>query len=182
MLNLSACTPVLCIIFALSNAQRSHLHHWNHYEPQVPTSLGSIVPTVSSPTPSISVRDLNSSPNSSPVTASSASSSNTVNAPHSTASDTSSSSGASSSSGITPNGIKAGLAGFPKIQTTNKAALDQFAPHISWYSDYWPNTTDFQSGVNNLKGIGMVRFQKPTHHSSNAHTFSATPSNTSIKH
>ena len=55
-----------------------------------------------------------------------------------------------SSNSLTPNGVKAGVAGYQSI--TKKSSWNQFAPHIGWYSDYWPNTPD--SGA--VRGIGMV--------------------------
>ena len=42
------------------------------------------------------------------------------------------------------------MAGYVSI--TEKSSWSQFTPHIGWYSDYWPNTTDFGS----VKGIPMV--------------------------
>ncbi|KAF6241884.1 hypothetical protein HO173_000596 [Letharia columbiana] len=121
-------------------------------------SSSSTTLTAPTSTPSIAVAELDSSPNASPVAASSASSSTSSTAVASTGSGTGTdgSSGATASSSITPNGIKAGVAGFPDIVNTNKAALDQYAPYISWYSDYWPNTTDFTSGTKTVKGIGML--------------------------
>ena len=69
----------------------------------------------------------------------------------SNANSASSSSTAQSSTSLTPNGIKAGVAGYQSI--TDKSAWSQFTPHIGWYSDYWPNTPDSGS----VSGIGMVR-------------------------
>ena len=54
------------------------------------------------------------------------------------------------SNGLTPNGIKAGVAGYVSI--TENSSWSQFRPHIGWYSDYWPNTIDSGS----VKGIPMV--------------------------
>ena len=51
---------------------------------------------------------------------------------------------------LTPNGKKAGVAGYQSI--TEKASWSQFTSHIGWYSDYWPNTPDSGS----VTGIGMV--------------------------
>ncbi|KAF2719832.1 glycoside hydrolase family 128 protein [Polychaeton citri CBS 116435] len=53
-------------------------------------------------------------------------------------------------SNLTPNGRKAGLSGYIGIQEKN--AFSDLAPHISWYSDYTPNTPD----SNGVKGIGML--------------------------
>lgn len=161
MPGLSAYASVLCTIATLSSAQHPHFHQWNHNGPAgaaLPSSTASIAPssTVSVSTPSVAVAELDSSPISSIVVAGSASSSTSSIAANSAVSGTGSSSGATSSSSISPNGIKAGVAGFPQIQITNKAALAQYADYISWYSDYWPNTTDFVSGTKTVKGIGMV--------------------------
>ena len=156
MPGLAAYASILCTIAALSSAQHPHFHQWDYYHAPPaapPSSTASIAPTS---TQSVAVVELNASTGPSPVAASSASSSSSDTAPSSAVSDTGSSSGGASSSSITPNGIKAGVAGFPQIQITNKAALAQYAPYISWYSDYWPNTTDFTSGANTTKGIGMV--------------------------
>jgi hypothetical protein len=51
---------------------------------------------------------------------------------------------------LTPKGGKAGLSGYIGIQST--PAFAQFAPHISWYSDYTPNTPSSHG----VKGIGML--------------------------
>lgn len=152
---LSAYASVICTIATLSNAQHPRFHQWNHGFPGAvsPSSTASIAPIS---TPSVAIAELDKSPDPSPVAASSASRSKSSTAPSSAVGGTSSRSGATSSSNITPNGIKAGVAGFPGIQITNKAALGQYAPYISWYSDYWPNTTDFTSGGKTVKGIGMV--------------------------
>ena len=48
------------------------------------------------------------------------------------------------------HGKKAGLSGYPGIQNT--PAFHQLAPHISYYSDYMPNTPLSHS----VKGIGML--------------------------
>ncbi len=55
-----------------------------------------------------------------------------------------------SSNTLTPNGIKAGVAGYRSI--TGKSSWSQFTPHIGWYSDYWPNTPDSGS----VTGVPMV--------------------------
>ena len=57
---------------------------------------------------------------------------------------------ASSPNTLTPNGIKAGVAGYRSI--TEKSSWSQFTSQIGWYSDYWPDTPD--SGT--VSGIGMV--------------------------
>ena len=41
---------------------------------------------------------------------------------------------------LTPNRVRAGVGGYVSI--TEKSSWSQFTPHIGWYSDYWPNTTD----------------------------------------
>ena len=156
-----AYASVLCMIAALSNAQHPHFHQWNHCGPPGAVSQSSIASTAPTSTPSVAVAELDSSPDPSAVAASSASSTGNT-ASSAAVSGTGSSSGAASSSSLTPNGKKAGVAGFPQIQITNKAALGQYAPYISWYSDYWPNTTDFTSGGTTVKGIGMVSSQSPT--------------------
>jgi len=51
---------------------------------------------------------------------------------------------------LSPGGKKAGISGFKNI--ADQADWSKFTPHISWYSDYWPNTPDSGS----VKGIGMV--------------------------
>ena len=51
---------------------------------------------------------------------------------------------------LSPHGKKAGLSGYVGIQ--GKAAFHQLAPHISWYSDYTPNTPNFHG----VKGVGML--------------------------
>ncbi|CAF9942971.1 MAG: hypothetical protein ALECFALPRED_010343 [Alectoria fallacina] len=155
---LLAYASLLYTFAALSDAQHPHFHQWSHYGPPgaispSPTasssSTASIAPTS---IPSVAVAALVSSPDPSPVVAGNASS----NASSTAATSSTSDSGAISSSSITPNGNKAGVAGFPGIQITNKAALDRYAPFISWYSDYWPNTTDFNSAGKTVKGIGML--------------------------
>lgn len=161
MPGLSAYASVLCTIATLSSAQHPHYHQWNHNGPAgavSASSIASIAPSSTAPTstPSVAVAELDSSPDASLGVASSAPSSTSGTAANPAVSGTGSSTGATSSSSISPSGIKAGVAGFPKIQITNKAALDQYAPYISWYSDYWPNTTDFPSGTKTVKGIGMV--------------------------
>lgn len=162
MPGLSAYASVLCTIATLSSAQHPHFHQWNHNGPAGAASASSAASTIapsstaSVSTPSVAVAELDSSPISSIVVAGSASSSTSSIAANSAVSGTGSSSGATSSSSISPNGIKAGVAGFPQIQITNKAALAQYADYISWYSDYWPNTTDFVSGTKTVKGIGML--------------------------
>lgn len=55
-----------------------------------------------------------------------------------------------SSKSLTPNGIKAGVAGYRSI--TGKSSWSKFSPHIGWYSDYWPNTPDSGS----VTGVPMV--------------------------
>ncbi|KAK0878229.1 hypothetical protein LTR87_007908 [Friedmanniomyces endolithicus] len=55
-----------------------------------------------------------------------------------------------SASNLTPNGKKAGLSGYIGIQNTQ--SFSDMAPHISWYSDYTPNTPDEQG----VTGIGML--------------------------
>lgn len=55
-----------------------------------------------------------------------------------------------SESNLTPNGKKAGLAGYIGVQ--NKQAFKDLSPYISWYSDYTA-TTPSTSGV---QGIGML--------------------------
>ena len=62
-------------------------------------------------------------------------------------------------SGLIPNGIKAGIAGFPGI--TARKDWDLFTPYIGWYTDYWPNTTDSEG----VKGIPMVRLSLISPHS-----------------
>jgi len=57
---------------------------------------------------------------------------------------------ASSPNTLTPNGIKAGVAGYRSI--AEKSSWNQFTSQIGWYSDYWPDTPD--SGT--VSGIGMV--------------------------
>ena len=156
MLSLSAYASVLCTIAALSNAQRPHYHQWNHYAPPGAVSLSSTASTAPSATASVAAVELDSSSDPSPVAGSSVSSSISGTAPSSAVSGTGSSSDSISSSGLTPNNNKAGVAGFKNIQITYKAALAQYAPYISWYSDYWPNTPDFPSGDYTVKGIGMV--------------------------
>ncbi len=157
-----AYVSVLCMIVALSNAQHPHFHQWNHYTPPGVVPQIATASTAPISTASVLVAELDSSPDPSPVAASSVSSSAVNTSPSSTVSDTGSSSGTASTSSLTPNGKKAGVAGFPQIQITNKAALGQYASHISWYSDYWPNTPDFTSDGATVKGIGMVRTQNPT--------------------
>lgn len=161
MLSLSAYASVLCTIAALSNAQHPHYHQWNHYGPPGvgAASLSSTASTAPSATASVAVVDLESSSDPSPVAGSSVSSSIAGSAPSSAVSSTDSSSDSTSSSSITPGTKKAGVAGFKNIQINNKAALTQYAPYISWYSDYWPNTPDFPSGAVTVKGIGMVSSQ-----------------------
>lgn len=61
-----------------------------------------------------------------------------------------------SSNNLTPNGIKAGVAGYRSI--TAKSSWSQFSPHIGWYSDYWPNTPDSGS----VTGVPMVSPYSPT--------------------
>ncbi|KAK5163247.1 uncharacterized protein LTR77_010833 [Saxophila tyrrhenica] len=51
---------------------------------------------------------------------------------------------------LTPKGRKAGLSGYIGIQST--PAFAQLAPHLSWYSDYTPNTPPSHG----LKGVGML--------------------------
>ena len=153
---MSIFASILCINVALSRARHAHAHQWNHHASRGTVSLSSSASTAPTSTPSVAVAELDSSPNPSSITASSASSGTSGNAPSSAVS------GSTSSSSLTPNGNKAGLGGFPKIQINNKAALDQYAPYISWYSDYWPNTTDYTSGTYTIKGIGMVSSQNPT--------------------
>ena len=157
-----AYASVLCMIVALSNAQHPHFHQWNYYAPPglIPQSATASTAPIS--TSSVSVAELDSSPDPSPIAASSASSSAVNTSPSSAVSDTGSSSGTTSTSSLTPNGKKAGVAGFPQIQITNKAALGQYASYISWYSDYSPNTADFTSDGATVKGIGMVSTQSPT--------------------
>lgn len=150
---LSAYASVLCTIAALSNAQPPHFHQWNHYGPPgavSPTSAASTISAASpasSSTASVAVVELDGSSEASSVVRSSASS---------TTSSSGSVTAATSSSSITPKGLKAGIAGFPGIQVTNAAILDQFASYISWYSDYWPNTTDYTGNGSTLTGIGML--------------------------
>ncbi|KAK1036393.1 hypothetical protein LTR33_016356 [Friedmanniomyces endolithicus] len=55
-----------------------------------------------------------------------------------------------SASNLTPSGKKAGLSGYIGIQNTQ--SFSDMAPHISWYSDYTPNTPDEQG----VTGIGML--------------------------
>ena len=55
-----------------------------------------------------------------------------------------------SSSSLSPNGIKAGVAGYRSI--TGMADWDKITPYIGWYSDYFPDTPD--SGK--VAGIPMV--------------------------
>lgn len=62
----------------------------------------------------------------------------------------SSGSTSTSSSSLTPNGIKAGIAGFRTI--TDKPDWDKFTPFIGWYSDYFPDTP----GSGKVSGIPMV--------------------------
>lgn len=156
MLSLSAYASVLCTITAFSNAQHPHYHQWNHHGTPGAVSLSSSASTAPAATATVAVTELDSSGDSSPVAGSSASSSISDTAPSSAVSGTGISSADTSSSSITPNNKKAGVAGFKDIQITNKAALAQYAPYISWYSDYWPNTPDFPSGTVTVKGIGMV--------------------------
>ena len=51
---------------------------------------------------------------------------------------------------VLPKGQKAGLSGYVGVQSTS--AFKEFAPHISWYSDYTPNTPHSHG----VKGIGML--------------------------
>ncbi|KAK3721395.1 hypothetical protein LTR37_003271 [Vermiconidia calcicola] len=51
---------------------------------------------------------------------------------------------------VLPKGQKAGLSGYIGIQ--DKPAFKELAPHISWYSDYTPNTPSSHG----VKGIGML--------------------------
>lgn len=60
-----------------------------------------------------------------------------------------------SSNSLTPNGIKAGVAGYRSI--TGKSSWSQFTPHIGWYSDYWPNTPASGS----VTGVPMVSPHSP---------------------
>jgi len=83
-------------------------------------------------------------------------SSSSAAAPSSYASSSAASSAAApsgsgvSASNLTPNGKKAGLSGYIGIQDTQ--SFSEMAPHISWYSDYTPNTPDEQG----VTGIGML--------------------------
>ena len=160
MLSLSAYASVLCAIAALSNAQHPHYHQWNHYAapgaPPGAVSLSSTASTAPSATASVAVAELDSISDPSPVAGSSVSSSISDTSPSSAVSSTGSTSDSTSSSSITPNNKKAGVAGFKNIQINNKEALGLYAPYVSWYSDYWPNTPDFINGSHTVKGIGMV--------------------------
>ena len=53
-------------------------------------------------------------------------------------------------SDLSPHGKKAGLSGYVGIQNTS--AFKNFAPYISWYSDYTPNTPKSHG----VEGIGML--------------------------
>ncbi|KAM0803714.1 glycosyl hydrolase catalytic core-domain-containing protein [Usnea florida] len=150
MRSMSIFPSILCINVAFSSAQYAHYHQWNHHASRGPVSLSSTASTAPSSTPSVAVAELDSSPSYSSVAASSAPSGTSGTASSSAAN------GSTSTSSLTPKGNKAGLGGFPDIQINNKAALDQYAPYISWYSDYWPNTTDYPSGQYTIKGIGML--------------------------
>ena len=153
---MSIFASILCTNIALSSAQHAHYQQWNHHASRGAVSPRSTASTAPTSTPSVAIAELDSSPNPSSVAASIAPSGTSGTAPSSAVS------GSISSSSLTPKGNKAGLGGFPKIQINNKAALDQYAPYVSWYSDYWPNTTDYTSGTYTIKGIGMVSSQIPT--------------------
>ncbi|KAF2862077.1 glycoside hydrolase family 128 protein [Piedraia hortae CBS 480.64] len=73
-----------------------------------------------------------------------------VKAPDNNAANSGSSNQGLSLGNLVPNGKKAGLSGFPGI--SNISAFGQFAEHISWYSDYLPDTPD----ANGVMGIGML--------------------------
>ena len=51
---------------------------------------------------------------------------------------------------LSPNGKKAGLSGYVGIQDTS--AFSSFAPYVSWFSDYTPNTPTSQG----VMGVGML--------------------------
>ena len=175
---MSVFASFLCTNIALSSAQHAHYHQWIHHASRRAVSLSSTASTAPTSTSSVAVAELDSSPNPSPssVAASSAPSGTSGTAPSSAVS------GSTSSSSLTPKGNKAGLGGFPKIQVNNEAALDQYAPYVSWYSDYWPNTTDYTSGTYTVKGIGMVSPQNPIPSPLAHHPPSTTPPNPPSKH
>jgi hypothetical protein len=51
-----------------------------------------------------------------------------------------------------PNGIKAGLSGFPGINQYDTNGMDSFSKYIGWYSDYTAVTPDYK----NIVGVPMV--------------------------
>lgn len=110
--------------------------------PEVGEDLpGFIPPTLSAssaPNPTITAKQLNDVP--ATPSASVAASTSSADSPSSSLNGNS----------LTPNGIKAGVAGYRSI--TEKSSWNKFAPHIGWYSDYWPDTPDSGS----VTGIGMV--------------------------
>jgi hypothetical protein len=114
--------------------------HWN-----IPTSSSSSSSSSSTATPS----SYSSSSSSAPAYSSPSSTWTTL---VSSTSASSSAAKSTSTGGFTSvtGGKKAGLSGYVGINT--KSAFAQFAPYISWYSDYTATTPD----SNGVKGVGML--------------------------
>ena len=158
----SAWDFLFCIIATLSNTQHPYFHHWKPGKQPHPASL----PQSLHFDLSVAVAKLDSSPYPSFVATSSASSSASGIAPGSAAKSTHTSSDADPSPNSKRHRIKAGITGFPEIQLLKKAALEQVALHISWYSDY--EDTCFTGGGKSVEGVGMVSSHVSSRYSSAA--------------
>ncbi|KAK5109873.1 hypothetical protein LTR62_006480 [Meristemomyces frigidus] len=137
---------------AVSSAAPSAVqyHAWSHSSAAAPSSVAPAPSSYVAPTPSSYVAPAPSSYVAPSSSVSSAIASSSYSSIASSVSSSAPSASGISASNLTPNGKKRGLSGYVGIQSTD--AFKQYAPHISWYSDYTPNTPDAEG----VMGIGML--------------------------